>query len=53
MPTIEELNKAIETIREECKEHQDCRFCPMDMCCNYSLAPFEWDPIEDGDTDDR
>ena len=59
MPSIEELNKAIMTIKDECMSHFLCKECPLcccleDMFCSlYIDAPREWEPIEGGEQDEQ
>ena len=59
MTTIDELNKAIETLREECKKHGTCAVCPLSegyMECRvygYKKIPKTWETIEEGDSDGK
>lgn len=53
MPSVEELNKAIMTIREECASHSYCMSCPLYdsdslgcMLHDDDIDPDAWKPIE-------
>lgn len=57
MATIDELNKAIETLISECNTHKMCTTCPMyencsriiyDRCCIC-----DWEKIKEGEQDDN
>lgn len=62
MPSIEELNKAIKTLKDECKRHDCCKDCPMFdyerydfyVCkiSNEEIEPSDWELIEVGEQDD-
>ncbi len=53
--TIDELNRAIETLRDECNKHRSCVDCPLSdnriICRLRSLFPCAWKTIEEGDSD--
>ena len=57
MGTVDKLNDAIRTLRDEYSNHLDCPYCPIDQngYCMLQDAkhPDEWEEIkEKGDTDD-
>lgn len=55
MATVRELNKAIETLKDECRKHRSCATCPLSdeyLFCNLRLLPSVWKTIKEGDSDD-
>lgn len=55
MPTIKELNKAIDTIRTECKKQYDCENCPLtsgyDCILGGDVYPAAWEDLKEGEQD--
>lgn len=51
MPSIEELNKSIETITKECQAHVECYGCLMFENCHYRTIR-NWELIGGGEQDE-
>lgn len=52
MNRIDELNKAIAILRDECSEHEECEECPLCqegkyVNCGLYKDPWSWKKLEE------
>lgn len=53
MANVDKLNKAIKTLKDECKKNHLCETCPLYdnyVDCSVRQLPFMWKTIKESDS---